>query len=114
MKVLVCAFVSLFLSCELIFAMPMPGTTFKPKPPIVKPILQPAENVRELLRYQYGNQITRSEISIFSNGLVMRAIRDTMVVAPPFVVTHEQVDEIVRLAWRCIDLTAKDLGMPTS
>ncbi len=50
----------------------------------------------------------------FSNGLVMRAIRDTMVVAPPFVVTHEQVDEIVRLAWRCIDLTAKDLGMPTS
>ena len=50
----------------------------------------------------------------FSNGLVMRAIRDTMVLAPPFVVTHEQVDEIVRLAWRCFDLTAKDLGMPTS
>ncbi len=50
----------------------------------------------------------------FSNGLVMRAIRDTMVVAPPFVVTHEQVDEIVRLAWRCFDLTAKDLGMQTS
>ena len=50
----------------------------------------------------------------FSNGLVMRAIRDTMVVAPPFVITHEQVDEIVRLAWRCFDLTAKDLGMPTS
>jgi putrescine aminotransferase len=50
----------------------------------------------------------------FANGLVMRAIRDTMVLAPPFVVTRAEVDDIVRLAWRCFDLTAKNLGRLTS
>jgi putrescine---pyruvate transaminase len=45
----------------------------------------------------------------FANGLVMRAIRDTMVLAPPFIVSKSEVDEIVNLAWRCFDLTARDL-----
>ncbi|MBL9095304.1 MAG: aspartate aminotransferase family protein [Alphaproteobacteria bacterium] len=49
----------------------------------------------------------------FANGLVMRAIRDTMVLAPPMIVKREEVDEIVRIARRCFDLTAKDLGIPT-
>ncbi len=37
-----------------------------------------------------------------ANGLVMRAVRDTMIVAPPLVITHAQIDELVekaRLAW---------------
>ena len=50
----------------------------------------------------------------FANGLVMRAIRDTMVLAPPMIVKREQVDEIVMLARRCFDLTAKDLGLSTT
>jgi putrescine aminotransferase len=50
----------------------------------------------------------------FENGLVMRAIRDTMVLAPPLIVTREQVDEIVRLARYCFDQTAKQLGRATS
>jgi putrescine aminotransferase len=50
----------------------------------------------------------------FSNGLVMRAIRDTMVLAPPLIVTREEVDEIVRLARLCFDLTARDLGKGTA
>ena len=49
----------------------------------------------------------------FANGLVMRAIRDTMVLAPPFIVSKSEVDEIVNLAWRCFDLTARDLGKST-
>ena len=49
----------------------------------------------------------------FANGLVMRAIRDTMVLAPPMIVKREQVDEIVTLARRCFDLTASDLGIST-
>jgi putrescine---pyruvate transaminase len=49
----------------------------------------------------------------FANGLVMRAIRDTMVLAPPMIVKREEVDEIVRIARRCFDLTAKDLSLPT-
>jgi putrescine aminotransferase len=49
----------------------------------------------------------------FANGLVMRAIRDTMVLSPPLIIKRAEVDEIVRLARRCFDLTAKDLGLPT-
>jgi len=41
----------------------------------------------------------------FQNGLIMRAVRDTMIISPPLVITREQVDELVEKAWRCLDLT---------
>ena len=56
---------------------------------------------------------TRCRNHCFANGLVMRAIRDTMVLAPPFVITREEVDEVVQLARRCFDLTARDLARGT-
>jgi putrescine aminotransferase len=40
------------------------------------------------------------------NGLVMRAVRDTMVAAPPLVIDHQQVDEMIDKALLCLDLTA--------
>jgi len=40
-----------------------------------------------------------------SNGVVMRAVGDTMVAAPPFVLTHAEADEMVEKAWKCLDLT---------
>lgn len=46
----------------------------------------------------------------FANGLVMRAIRDTMVLSPPLTITHAEVDELLALAAKCITLQAKDLG----
>lgn len=46
----------------------------------------------------------------FEQGLVMRAIRDTMVCSPPLTISHAEVDELVGLAKRCFDLTARDLG----
>ncbi len=39
------------------------------------------------------------------NGLVMRAVGDTMVIAPPLVLTHEQADELIELAWQTLDRT---------
>ncbi len=44
------------------------------------------------------------------NGLVMRAVGDTMIVSPPLVITHEQVDELVEKAWKALDATAAALG----
>jgi putrescine aminotransferase len=35
----------------------------------------------------------------------MRAVRDTMICAPPLVITREQIDELAEKAWRCLDLT---------
>ena len=44
------------------------------------------------------------------NGLVMRAIRDGMVLSPPLTVTEAQVDEIVAKARRSLDGTLAALG----
>jgi putrescine aminotransferase len=40
----------------------------------------------------------------------MRAIRDTMVCAPPLTVTEAEIDELVAKARDAIDKTAKDYG----
>jgi putrescine---pyruvate transaminase len=47
----------------------------------------------------------------FANGLVMRAIRDTMVLAPPLIITEAEVEKLLLKAKLCVDLTAKDLGV---
>ncbi len=47
----------------------------------------------------------------FENGLIMRAVRDTMIISPPLIMTREHIDELVEKARRCIDLTARELGM---
>ncbi len=44
----------------------------------------------------------------FANGLVMRAVRDVMVLAPPLVISEVEIDELVDTARRCLDLTARD------
>ena len=43
------------------------------------------------------------------NGLVMRAVGDTMVVAPPLVLSREEADRLVDTAWRTLDLTREAL-----
>ena len=48
----------------------------------------------------------------FREGLVMRAVWDTMIISPPLVMTRAEIDELVRLARRCLDLTAQALGIP--
>ena len=44
----------------------------------------------------------------FANGLIMRAVGDRMIVAPPLVITREQIDAMVALIKRCLDLTLDD------
>jgi putrescine aminotransferase len=45
----------------------------------------------------------------FGNGLIMRAVGDRMIIAPPLVLTRAQVDELVALIRHCLDLTWADL-----
>jgi putrescine---pyruvate transaminase len=49
------------------------------------------------------------DISV-EQGLVMRAVRDGMIVAPPLVMTRAQIDELVAVARRALDLTAKAIA----
>jgi len=53
---------------------------------------------------------TRCRNHCVAGGLMMRAIRDTMVLAPPLVASEAEIDEIVDKARQGIDATARDLG----
>lgn len=44
----------------------------------------------------------------FANGLVMRAVGNRMIIAPPLVITRLQIDELTGLIRRCLDLTLVD------
>jgi putrescine aminotransferase len=46
----------------------------------------------------------------FKNGLVMRAVGDSMIVSPPLVFEKTHVDELVQKARHCLDLTAAAIG----
>jgi putrescine---pyruvate transaminase len=45
----------------------------------------------------------------FGNGLIMRAVGDRMIIAPPLVMSHAQIDEMAALIRTCLDLTLADI-----
>jgi putrescine aminotransferase len=40
----------------------------------------------------------------------MRAVGNSMIVAPPLVIEKDHVDELVEKAWKSLDMTATALG----
>jgi len=44
----------------------------------------------------------------FRNGLVMRAVGDTMIISPPLVIGEEEIDELIGKVRLCLDATARD------
>ena len=44
----------------------------------------------------------------FREGVIMRAVGDRMIIAPPLVITRAQIDEMLALIRRCLDLTLAD------
>ncbi|UMR33253.1 aspartate aminotransferase family protein [Massilia sp. MB5] len=46
---------------------------------------------------------------MFNNGMIMRAVGERMIVAPPLVMTRAQIDEMVALIRFCLDRTLEDL-----
>jgi putrescine---pyruvate transaminase len=47
---------------------------------------------------------------MFDNGVIMRAVGDRMIVAPPLVMTCAQIDEMVARIRDCLDLTLADVA----
>ncbi len=41
----------------------------------------------------------------FANGLIMRHVYDRMIIAPPLVISREEVDTLVERAWKTLDQT---------
>jgi len=46
---------------------------------------------------------------MFDNGMIMRAVGDRMIIAPPLIMTRTQIDEMVALIGFCLDRTQADL-----
>jgi len=46
---------------------------------------------------------------MFDNGVIMRAVGDRMIVAPPLVMSCAQIDEMVARIRYCLDLTLEDV-----
>ena len=47
---------------------------------------------------------------LMSNGVCLRAVGDTIICAPPFVLSHSEADEIVETVWKALDLTQVQLS----
>jgi len=41
----------------------------------------------------------------FNNGLIMRAVGDAMIICPPLVISHSEINELIDKAKLCLDLT---------
>jgi putrescine aminotransferase len=48
---------------------------------------------------------------LVANGVVLRAVGDTIIGAPPFILSHAEADELVEKAWLGLELTRKSLGL---
>jgi putrescine---pyruvate transaminase len=46
---------------------------------------------------------------MFGNGMIMRAVGDRMIIAPPLVMTRAQIDEMIERIGFCLDATLADL-----
>jgi putrescine---pyruvate transaminase len=45
----------------------------------------------------------------FARGLIMRAVGDRMIIAPPLTVTRADIDDLMHLIRQALDLTWRDL-----
>ncbi len=74
--------------------------------------VQLAQAPRERTRFANGGEIgTVCRDFCFDGNLIMRASQDRMLLSPPLVVTHAEIDEIVDKAKRAVDATARQVGM---
>lgn len=71
--------------------------------------LVPAKGDRSRKFEREGEVGTLCRDTSFNNGLVMRAVRDSMIISPPLVLTHEEADMLVERAAKTLDDTYRIL-----
>jgi putrescine aminotransferase len=47
---------------------------------------------------------------LIDNGLVMRAVGDTIVCAPPLTISYDEADELIEKTWKCLELTQQSIA----
>ncbi|WAE62058.1 aspartate aminotransferase family protein [Stutzerimonas sp. R40042] len=71
--------------------------------------LELVKNKKTRERFADADVGMRCREHCFRNGLVMRAVGDTMIISPPLVISEEQIDELIGKVRLCLDATAKDV-----
>ena len=71
--------------------------------------LTPDKSTRATFDSDPGTVGFRCREHCFKNNLVMRHVGDRMIIAPPLVITRDEVDTLIERAHTAIDLTYKDL-----
>ncbi|WP_306026960.1 aspartate aminotransferase family protein [Stappia sp. MMSF_3263] len=67
--------------------------------------LVPARGDRSRKFASLGEAGTLCRDLCFDNGLVMRAVRDSMIISPPLVLSHEEADDMIERIVRTLDQT---------
>jgi len=74
--------------------------------------IQFAQSPRERKRFDNGSEIALAcRDRCFKSNLIMRASGDRMLLSPPLVVSHAEIDEIVEKAKHAVDTTLREHGM---
>ena len=67
--------------------------------------LEIVEDKNNYKRFENSKEVvTRCRDYCYDNGLVMRAIVNKMVIAPPLICSNEHIDEIIEKVWKCLSL----------
>lgn len=73
--------------------------------------LEIVENKDTLQRFDEKRGVgTICREKLLANGVCMRAVGDTVICAPPFVLSHAEADEMIEATWKALDLTQQALA----
>ena len=57
----------------------------------------------------YGRVGTLARDHSFRNGVVLRAVRDTLIACPPLIISDSEIDWLVECTWKTLDQTMADV-----
>ena len=68
------------------------------------------QNKAPFVRFDESQRVGEScRDHLLGNGLCMRAVGDTIICAPPFILSHAEADELIETTWKALDLTQSAL-----
>ena len=67
--------------------------------------LSPDKKNRTSFKAPAGSAGLATREICFENGLIMRHVYDRMIISPPLIINKDEIDNLIALAWKCLDLS---------
>ena len=71
--------------------------------------LSPDKKNRTSFKAPAGSAGLATREICFENGLIMRHVYDRMIISPPLIINEDEIDSLIALAWKCLDLSMSKL-----